>query len=397
MAEATVSMDTGTIPTEVKTEVQTEVKAPVTRTLAEAEADYRRDYDAKHGRDITKLFPNVTPIKKEEVKTEVKDGKESKPEEKKTDAAVVPPVEKKAKGGYARTISRLNRELGAERERNRIMDDRLKALETGRTVTTTQPKVEEDLEPTRDKFETDLAWFQAVRAWDKKQLTKTTDDVKRSMESSVSDVEATRRWNEFVENKNKFESEHPDFGEVIEKSEVEFSPIIVGLLVDNGGIDPAFLYDMAMAPKEAKRLNELKDEAIAAIGSSSDMPTDVLRYLSKNPDDIKKLNGLDNPKQAKFVGIIESKVESARAAAKAAAGTETKKEEGKQAEPAKVEVKEVKETPPAEPVKRPKPEPPPKVTGAAPLAGNDDWRDPSDMSLAERERRYYADPRNKRR
>lgn len=382
MSEAVVTQESGTIRTE---ESKSEVKeTPKTLTMSEAEAQYKNDFDKKHGRDISKLFPSATPERKEE-KVEVSRQLVETKTEPKVEVKTEPT---KPKNGFQRAMSRMNRALGAAEERNKQLEARLSAIESTKVTPQVTTRIEAVIEPKREDFQTVEEYITAIRKYDRTQLVAETDKKLLTRDEEDMQAVAAERWNSFVVKRDELKKTLPDYDEVIDKSTVEFNPLLGGLIVSLGNEDPKFFYDLAKTPKEAKKLNELNEAAIVAVGISDNI-SGVMRYLSANPADISKLNSLDSVKATKFIGIIESKLETP-------VKMELKTEE-KAPLPAELasQKSEIKTPEMVEPARRTKPEIPPKISGSAPTST--DWRDSTEMSFVEFERLYREDPRNKRR
>ena len=392
--EATVSQDSGTIQVLDQPKIEeVKVVVPESKTLEQREQEWREQHDKKHGRDITKLFPTQTP-KKEEPKTEVAAKVEDKPkieEPKKEEPA-------KAKSGFQRVMAKKNREIGELTERSRQLEARLQALEGGKKPeTTTVVEAKEPIKPIRSTFDsTDKyldafeKWVDDVRKYDNDRLTKQTKTELGNRDQEAQQAAATERFNSYVAKRDAIAKTIPDWDEVIEKSgDIKFKSALAGMLIDLGNNDPKIFYDMAKVPREARQLDKLTEESIASLGTDADDLSGVVRHLLANPSDIDKLNGLAGTKKAKFIGIIESKLE-----------VPAKKEEPKTEVVAPLPAKDASPKPEpkaseqAEPARRQRPEPPPKVSGSAPPPS--DWKEPQEMTLEERERLWREDPRHKR-
>lgn len=362
------------------------VQAPPSMTLAEREAEYRKNYDKSIGRDMSK-FTKVEPVPSkvgEPVDPAVKLDAEGKPIVELAAAPVTPP---KKKSGFARKMAALERS-------NLELKVKLESLEKPKETSAPTPVIVEVKEPERKDFATPEEWFTAVRKFDKDQAelkSKKADEIKLSeTETAQINKQLTEFNSKLIETKKK----HDDWDDIVDGDagqKLQFNSTLYGVLIT---ADPEILYEFGKNPKEGRRLNQLSETSIGALGSADDV-TAVLRHLSKTPADIESLNELSPIKAAKFIGRIEAKIEVAKEAPKPAtpAVPEPRTSPGVPAIPARAEsgVPATK----VEPAPRNRPEAPPVLKGAAPAS--DSYKDPKDMTFSERERLRYADPKFRKR
>lgn len=354
------------------------VETPVPVTLADTERKMQEKYFADRGID-PKKFRDDRPKPREAVKeTPVVAKVETPVPEVKVET---PEVVAKKKSRVARLFTK----IGAIEESNRQLQAELVELRRGKVEAAAPVKVEPVLkEPARADFDTVEGWVAATRKYDKEVAEADLKTTKEQVERQTQEQQAVAEIAEFNKKLLVAKAKHDDWDDVTAKTTVQFNPILQGLLM---AADPELLYEFALTPKEAKRLNTLTDTSVVAVGNSDDV-TATMRFLTKNPDMIEELNELSPIKAAKFVGKLEARIE---AEAKKPESSVPAKGDKVVAEP---EVKvPAKTTPTAtrEPAPKPKPEPPPVMSGAPPAT--EDWRDPASMSLKDRERLMLQDPK----
>ena len=378
MADETVVLEVKETPTaEVKTE---EVKAP---TLAETEKAWQESEAKRRGPEFAKKFPGTVEVKVEDKKEESKT--EIKTEEKKVEIPAVP----KPKTGFGKAIRR------AVEESNRPLLAKIQELEAKVGPQKIEEKKTEAVavEPKREDFKTDAEWFAAVRKFDKEQFKIEQDKAKTDSESA----EARAQWDQRVAQLNteivEFKKTHADYDEVKAKAPLigrknddEYNQLAGGILIVAG---PEVMYELAKDAKKARTFSDIDGPQLIA-ASNADNPKGVILWLASHPDDVEKINGMNPVKAQAFVGRIEAKIEAEAEKAEATKRASSGKSD---TQPKAEKVTEATEVPAPQ---KAKPEPPPPLKGAAP-ASVTDWRDPTSMSLADRERLFMEDPKNKRR
>jgi len=272
----------------------------------------------------------------------------------------------------------------------------LKARLDAQAPKETAPASEILTEPTRDKFDTDVAYFAALRKYDQQVL----EQKDRARTEQQATAEAQQEWNRRVADHNSRLAEakkrYPDWDEKLSKDvgvgregDADYNTIMAGVLMDAG---PDTLYALASKPSEARSLAKLDVTGLVAVSNSDDIGG-VVVYLASHPEDVAKLNGMNPVKAQAYVGKIEARIESAKA--EKPADTTQRTSSGDTATQPKADkgsaVPIEEKAPP-----KAKPEPPPPLRGAA-VPSVSDWREPAVMSLAERERLYMEDSRNRRR
>lgn len=376
---------------------ETEVQAP---TLKETEAEWREDQIKERGLDASKFGvkkeeAKVEETKKEEPKVEAKK-EEPKAEEKKEE----PKVEvKKATTGFGKLIKRaVDKATSAQQAKIDLLQSEianLKGTPATKAVETTVALVE----PQRKDFPNVEDWVVAVRAYDKAVAEE--DKKATTSEKEVEKVNA--QWQAKVEKYNtalvEAKKKYPDWtakqdaaSSIGRQDDEEYNNLMVAVLMDAG---PDTIYQLASKPAEAKQLSKLDQHGLIAATHSDDLPA-VLLWLAGHPEDIRVINGLNPVKAQAYVGRIEERIaKAASASTKEEPKVESTKRTptGETATPPKPEEKGGDTT--GETGRKAKPEPPPALRGTAP--SNAKYSDPVDMSLAERERLYREDPRNKRR
>lgn len=389
------------MPTETEETTQTTETAETATTeqvaqpsFQEVEKAYRDRLDSQRGK---------TPEAKTEVKETAKETEKPKVEDvttEETTTTETPTPEKKKSG-----IARLNNKLNRATQENQELKERLAALEGKLTVVTAPkpaeaPVVEQLVEPTRDKFDTDAAYLLALRAYDKQVSAKQIEDDKQA--AAQKDTEAA--WNNKVTKYNESikaaKAKFPDFDKVKETSnvsigrrgDVEHNTVLMGVLMDAG---PETVYSLLKSPSDARHISDIDKDGLFAVGNADDV-AGVVKWLSTHPDDIDVLNGLTPIKAQKFIGKIEFKIEAESAslkeqAEKAKTVEKTQRTVEAQPEAKKPEVVKTQAQAPAVATRqpgptRPKADIPPKMEGNPPSGS--DWRDPADMSFTERERMY---------
>lgn len=352
-------------------------------TLAEVEKQWQENEAKKRGPDFAKRFPGTVEVKVEDKKEESKT--EAKSEDKKVDTPITPP---KPKTGFGKVIRR------AVNEATEPLLAKIRELETK-----IAPKVEDKkadtvlVEPKRDDFKTVEEWVAAVRRYDREVAKLDEQKAKTTKEAD----DARVFWDRRIESLNSeiaaFEKTHPDYKEVAAKAPLigrknddEYNQLIGGILIVAG---PEVMYELAKNPKMARTVSDIDSQQLIAV-TNSDNSKGVILWLASHPDDVQKINGMNQVKAQAFVGRIEAKIE-----AEAEKADATKRaSSGKDDTPHKVE--KVIPATEVEAPKKVKPEPPPALKGQAP-ASVDDWRSPEVTNLKDFERLYMEDPKNKRR
>jgi hypothetical protein len=382
MADETVVIDpiVETIPV---AEVKEETKTP---SLADTEKAWRESETKRRGPEFAKKFNGTVETKveekKPESKTEVKT--ETKIEEKKVEPVIVP----KPKTGFGKVIRR------AVEESTRPLLAKIQELEAKVTPIKTEEKtVEVAVEPKREEFKTTEEWVAAIRKFDKDQAKIEQDKGKVELESAEARALWDRRIDDLRKGIDEFKKTHTDYDEVRSrapligrKGDDEYNQVLGGVLIAAG---PEAMYELAKDSKKARAVADIDSPQLIAV-SNSDVSKDVILWLAAHPDDIEKINGMNPVKAQKFVGQIEAKIEAEAEKAEATKRASSGKGDTPLKEEKVTEATEVKAP------QKAKPEPPPPLKGSAP-ASLTDWRDSSSMSLADRERLYMEDPKNKRR
>ena len=190
--------------------------------------------------------PIVAPIKPEE----------PKPAE---------PAEAKQPTRVARSLNRLQREVGAAEERARILKEENERL---RAVPAAAPTaaVDSDPEPIRKNFATDLEFARAVNKWDARQEAKKIVDT-RDEEQSKADQQAALAA-AVKASGEKFEVDRAIFGEEEWKKRVD---------------------QMAELEEEDPAMSWSSDTVFAQLLFTSDVRAAVLFWASENPEKFKAL------------------------------------------------------------------------------------------------------------
>jgi hypothetical protein len=362
---------------EVKVE---EVKAP---TLADTEKAWQEAEAKRRGPEFAKKFPGTVEVKVEDKKEESKT--EAKTEEKKVETPVVP----KPKSGFGKAIRR------AVEESTRPLLAKIQELEAKVTpAKVEEKKVEAAVEPKREDYKTTEEWVAAIRLFAREQAKIDQEKSKIDGESAEAKAQWDRRIDQLRGEIDEFKKTHPDYDEVRAKAPLigrkgddEYNQVLGGILISAG---PDVMYEIAK-PANAKMARAIatidSQQLIAA--SNADNPKGVILWLASHPDDIDKINGMNPIKAQAFVGRIEAKIEAEAEKADADKRASSGKGDTPLKEEKVTEATEVK-------AQKAKPEPPPPLKGATP-ASVTDWRDPTSMSLEERERLFMEDPKNKRR
>lgn len=358
---------------------------PERKSFKEAEAEFNAKNGVANSKiDVTKLRGYKAP-----------EPVTPKPKEKTPAAAPAPgqPItEEEKKARVTRNQRRFGKLEAKIRELSSLVESQatqLKGNPAPQPIPTSKPATAK--EPERKDYATVEEWVAAVRKFDREQIEGTLAKTKTEAEQQKVEQETDEIVRDYNSRLSTARSKHEDWDELMESTDVEFVPVLQGLLIT---ADPEILYEFASNPRQAKAINRLTENSAAAVGTADDI-TAVLRYVSKNPKLIDELNELSPTKAAKFVGRMEVAIEIESKAAgktpsKEAPTPETPKPSGPQAaQPIKADQPKPAE-PQREPAPKPKPEPPPVISGAPPKSS--DWKSPEAMSLKERERLMMEDP-----
>lgn len=173
----------------------------------------------------------------------------------------------KKQGGFQRRIKKLVAERDAERERTRLLEERLARLERGAGDPKSEPaqkKSEPEGKPNPEHFETHAEYVEALTDWKLEQREKAKE---AEVQNSKLLSEQERLEKAYAEKAQSFAKKTKDFQEVLEEVEdIPLSPALRKEILESEN-GPELAYELAKNREEFERLNKLPPTALArAIG-----------------------------------------------------------------------------------------------------------------------------------
>lgn len=193
----------------------------------------------------------------------------------------------KKKGGFQKRIDKLSARVSAAEQRALAAEAALLARQEPAAKETPKSERQPDGKPNPDDFETNADYIDAVTEW---KLSERDKKVKADAENERKKTEAQKQAEAFHSKVSDFQKEHGDFDEVIESCEVDLSKDLQKKIVESE-LAPNLMYELSKNPDEIERLNKLSGDklvkALAVIeyrlASNSEQKTKEPKKQTKAP------------------------------------------------------------------------------------------------------------------
>lgn len=173
--------------------------------------------------------------------------------------------------GVKAAMSRMRNERKAAELRASDLESKLTdALAALKNVTGERPASKDDPRPSRDAFTDPEAYDKALIDWSGRRATEVANaaaDAQAKRNEQVRTVETAIET--FKERKAAFETNHPDFDDLVYNDEMKFSPAMTEAIL-NAEDGPAIAYHLGQNPEVAERIAKLSPvQAVYEIGKIS--------------------------------------------------------------------------------------------------------------------------------
>jgi len=207
------------------------------------------------------------------------------------------PAEPAIPKGVQKRIDRAVRAKYEAEARTKMLEERLAALETRQQP---PPRVQEDSEPTLDKFQNFDEYVSAKAEWiaaRKIEQTLSEREKRQVAERDAADRQKTAdSWGKRI---TQATAEMPDFEDVIASSDVPMTSAMQQTIMESD-IGPRIAYYLAQNPDDAVKIAEMSPiRAIAALGRLEERLSQqpASKKVTSAPEPVKSLSGKASSKK----------------------------------------------------------------------------------------------------
>lgn len=252
--------------TDTQEDVNKAAGIPVSATTPETPEEIKNKAEGK--RPDTEVVSGAEPEKKDPAKDDKSAAPKKEPKEKSESETDDDEEEEKPrkKGGFQRRIDRLTGDKHELLDENRSLREKLALVEkgTGKDAGDQPKKEPAEAKPTRDKFQTDADFYEALGRYGANQEIKKSQQTEAQKAMEAQQAETYKTYQNAV---SDFVKEHDDFVEVVGNDRIMIPVAVQLAIVEYGPQGPAIAYHLGNNPDIAEKLAKMSDvRAVAEIG-----------------------------------------------------------------------------------------------------------------------------------